>query len=491
MVTETAPGLRLGTARGRGTLVAAVLASGMAFLDSTVVNVALPKLGEDLHAEMSGLQWVVNGYTLTLAAFVLLGGALGDRFGRRRVFLIGVVWFALASVACGFAPSIELLVFARIVQGVGAALLVPGSLAMIQASFDPAERGRAIGAWSGLSGVSTAVGPFIGGWLIDSLSWRWIFFINIPLAVGVVLCAHWIPESRSLAARNTRFDIAGSMLGALGLAGITYALIAAPEHGLGSFTVLLPFLVGIACLISFVQVEKRRGEPGVGHADRDGRPRRPAMLPPSLFTSRVFTLLNIYTLFVYGAFGGIFFFLVIQLQSVSGYSALEAGIATLPITLLLLIGSAQSGALATRIGPRPQLVLGPLLCAAGALLLHLVGPEADYITRVLPGVLLFGLGLMALVAPLTSAVLAAVEDEHAGVASGVNNTAARAASLLAVAALPLLVGLSGAAYANPVAFDHGFNQALWWCAGLLVVGGVLALLVRVPGAGERPRRGQD
>lgn len=477
MVTETALGLRMGSTRGRVTLAAAVLASGMAFLDFTVINVALPSLGEDLHAEMSGLQWVVNGYTLTLAAFALLGGALGDRFGRRKVFLIGVVWFALASVACGFAPSVELLVLARLVQGIGAALLVPGSLSMLQASFAPSDRGRAIGAWSGLSGVTTAIGPFVGGWLIDSLSWRWIFFINIPLAVGVLLCARLIPESRDPATRNTRFDIAGSMFGALGLAGLTYALIAAPKQGLDSFWVISSFVLSLVCFVTFVQVERRRGEAGVSLTDRDGRPRRPAMLPLPIFKSRAFSLLNIYTLVVYGSFGGLFFFLVIELQSVSGYSALEAGIGTLPITLLLLIGSAQSGALSTRIGPRPQLVLGSLLCAGGALLLLRVGPEADYIRQVLPGVLLFGIGLTTLVAPLTAAVLGAVADEHAGVASGVNNTAARAASLLAVAALPLLVGLSGAAYANPVAFDHGFTLAMWWCAGLLVSGALVAVLI--------------
>lgn len=478
MVTDTAPGLRMKSVRGRGTLAAAVLASGMAFLDSTIVNVALPRLGEDLHAEMSGLQWVVNGYTLMLASFVLLGGALGDRFGRRRVFLIGVVWFSLASIACGFAPTVELLIGARIVQGMGAALLTPGSLSVLQASFAVEDRGRAIGAWSGLSGVSTAIGPFIGGWLIDSLTWRWIFFINVPLALAVLVCARFVPESRNPAAKHTRFDVAGSLLGALGLAGVTYGLISAPDQGFTSFRVLGAFALGVIGFVAFVQVERRRAVPGVGMADREGRPKIIAMLPLALFRSRVFSLLNVYTLFVYGALGGLFFFLVIQLQSVSGYSALAAGVASLPITIFLLVGSARSGALATRIGPRRQLVIGPIICAAGALALLLVGPSANYLTRVLPGVALFGLGLTLLVAPLTAAVLGAVDDAYAGVASGINNTAARAASLLAVAALPLVVGLSGAAYANPTAFDRGFTSAMWCCAVLLAAGAVIAMFLR-------------
>ncbi|NUT33393.1 MAG: MFS transporter [Hamadaea sp.] len=449
----------------------------MAFLDSTIVTVALPTLGADLSAELSGLQWTVNGYMLMLASFVLLGGALGDRFGRRRIFLIGVVWFTLASVLCGLAPTIELLVAARIVQGCGAALLTPGSLAILQASFAPGDRAKAIGAWSGLSGVSTAAGPFIGGWLIDAFGWPAVFFLNVPLAIAVLLLSfRHVPESANPIARHTRFDIAGTVLGALGLAGITYGLIAAPEEGFGSPAVWAGFTVGIACLVSFVVVERRRGRPGVGISDREGRPRIVAMLPPGLFASRAFTLLNLYTVVVYAAIAGLTFFLVIQLQTVAGYSALEAGAATVPATLLLLAGSARSGALAARIGPRPQLIAGPLVSALGALALVRVDAEAVYWRDVLPGVLLFGIGLTLHVAPLTAAVLAAVDDAHAGVASGVNNAAARAAQLLAVAALPLMVGLAGAAYANPDAFTRGYHEALLWCAGGFLAGSLLLII---------------
>ena len=473
IVTE----LRLGTTAGRATLAAAVLASGMAFLDTTIVNVALPTIGGDLSAELSGLQWTVTGYTLTLAAFVLLGGALGDRYGRRRIFLAGVVWFTVASVACGLAPTIELLVAGRIVQGVGAALLTPGSLAILQASFVQHERSRAIGAWAGLSGVSTAVGPFIGGWLIDAVSWRAIFFLNVPIALVVIALTIWhLPESGNPVARHTRFDLAGATFGALGLGGLTYGLIAAPEKGFGSPAVWAAFFVGLFSLVAFVLVEPRRGRPGVGISDREGRPRIVAMLPPSLFASRAFTLLNLYTLVVYAALGGLMFFLVIQLQTVSGYSALAAGVATLPMTVLLLLGSSRSGALAARIGPRIQLVVGPILCTAGTLLLLAIDEDTVYWRDVLPGTILFGLGMTAFVAPLTASVLAAVDDAYAGVASGVNNAAARAANLLAVAALPLLVGLAGAAYANPAAFNRGYHEAMLWCAAALFAGALLVII---------------
>ncbi|NUO59313.1 MAG: MFS transporter [Hamadaea sp.] len=472
--------LRLGTTAGRATLAAAVLASGMAFLDTTIVTVALPAIGEDLSAKLSGLQWTITGYTLTLAAFVLLGGALGDRHGRRRIFLVGVGWFTVASIACGFAPTIEILIASRILQGVGAALLTPGSLAILQSSFAPSDRARVIGAWSGLSGVATAVGPFVGGWLIDALNWRAVFFLNVPLAVAVFWLGRRMPESRNPVARHTRFDVAGTVLGALGLAGLTYAMIATPEEGFGSPAVWAGFAVGLFCLVTFVAVERRRSRPGVGISDREGRPRIVAMMPMSLFRSRTFSLLNAYTVVVYGAMGGLLFFLAIQLQTVAGYSALEAGIATLPMTLLLLVGSGRSAALAARIGPRPQLVIGPLLCVAGTLLLLAVDENTLYWRDVLPGAIVFGLGLTAQVAPLTASVLSAVDDTYAGIASGINNAAARAASLLAVAALPMIVGLAGAAYANPEAFNSGYHQALLWCAGGLAVGALLAAFLRPP-----------
>jgi EmrB/QacA subfamily drug resistance transporter len=445
--------LRLGSAAGRGTLAAAVLASGMAFLDSTVVNVALPSLGRDFNATVPQLQWILNGYTLTLAAFVLLGGALGDRYGRRKIFLLGVLWFSVASLACGLAQEPITLIIARIVQGVGAALLTPGSLALIQASFEPEERGKAIGAWSGLSGVTTAIGPFLGGVLIDQASWRWIFFMNLPLAaVAVFLTLKYVPESSDADAAK-RFDIAGAVLGALALAGLTYGLI---SPGMGGWIALgLALVAGIA----FVLVERAR--------------RERAMMPLNLFGNRVFSSLNIYTVIVYGAFGGLFFLLVIFLQNVLGYSALEAGIATLPITIILLLFSSRSGALAQKIGPRLQLVAGPLLCAAGALWLRWAGD--NYWTTVLPGVLVFSVGLVLLVAPLTTAVLGALAVRYAGVASGINNAAARAGALIAVAALPLLVGLAGDEYAQPGPLAGSYRAAAVWCAAFLAIGGLIAL----------------
>ncbi|MFE9955000.1 MFS transporter [Micromonospora sp. NPDC005299] len=471
-MTAPAPALRLGTAAGRGTLLAAILASGMVFLDSTVVNVALPRLGAELDATVAGLQWTVNGYLLMLAAFVLLGGALGDRFGRRRVFLVGVVWFAVASMLCGLAQGTGWLIAARFLQGAGGALLTPGSLSVLQASFDPDDRARAIGTWSGLSGVSTALGPLLGGWLIDALSWRWIFFVNLPLAVGVVLAAlRWVPESCDEAVSRTgagrRFDVAGALLGALALGGVTYALIDAPARGAGSPAVLAAAVVGVLGAVVFVLVERRRGDT--------------AMLPTGLFGSRLFSVLNIFTVIVYAALGGFTFFLAVYLQNVVGWSALLTGLATVPMTLLLLVGSARAGALAARIGPRLPLTVGPVVAAAGLLLLRRVGPGASYWVDVLPGVLLFGAGLTLVVAPLTASVLAAVADRFAGVASGFNNAAARAGGLLAVAALPLLVGLSGSGYEQKTALAAAFRGALLWCAGLLLVGAVLAgLLIHRP-----------
>ncbi|MET8310397.1 MULTISPECIES: MFS transporter [unclassified Micromonospora] len=467
-----APALRMGTAAGRGTLLAAVLASGMVFLDTTVVNVALPKLGQDLGANVADLQWTVNGYLLMLAAFVLLGGALGDRFGRRRVFLIGVVWFTTASVLCGLSQGTGWLIAARFLQGAGGALLTPGSLSVLQSSFHPDDRGRAIGAWAGLSGVSTALGPFIGGWLIDALSWRWIFFLNLPLAVLVVLATlRWVPESRDESASRTagpgrtrrRFDVLGALLGALALAGVTYALIDAPARGYDSAPVLIAALVGVLAAVAFVLLERRRGDA--------------AMLPTGLFSSRLFSVLNIFTVVVYAALGGFTFFFAVYLQNVVEWSAFRTGIALLPMTVLLLIGSARAGALSARIGPRLPLSIGPVVSAAGLLLLRGVGPDASYWLDVLPGVLLFGLGLTLVVAPLTASVLAAVEDRFSGVASGFNNAASRAGGLLAVAALPLLVGLSGGGYEQKAELTNAFRGAMTWCAGLLLAGAVLALVL--------------
>jgi EmrB/QacA subfamily drug resistance transporter len=450
--------VRFGEPAGRWVVLATVLGSGLAMLDATVVNVALPRIGTDLDADLAGLQWTLNGYTLTLAAFILLGGSLADRLGRRRIFIIGTVWFAAASALCGLAPNVETLIAARALKGVGGALLTPGSLAIITASFVAADRGRAIGAWSGLGGIAGAAGPFVGGWIVEAASWRFVFLVNLPLAAVVVLvAARHVPESVDPTATG-RLDVTGAVLGAVGLAGVTYASISAGERGLDP-AVLAAGLVGLAALVAFVVVERRTAAP---------------LVPPGLFASRQFTVTNVVTFAIYAAFGAVFFLLVLHLQVVAGFSPLAAGTAMLPTTLLLLLLSARSGALAARIGPRLPMAAGPLVSAAGLLLTLRIGPEASYVGDVLPGVLVFGLGLALLVAPLTAAVMAAAPDEHAGAASGVNNAVARTAGLLAVALLPPLAGLTGEVYRDPDAFADGFRMAMMLCAGLLVVGGLLS-----------------
>jgi EmrB/QacA subfamily drug resistance transporter len=446
-------------------IAATVLGSSMAFLDATVVNVALPTIGKDLHTSLAGLQWTVTAYTLTLAGLILLGGALGDRFGRRRVFVIGVIWFALASALCGLAPDIGVLIAARALQGIGGALLTPGSLAIIQATFAADDRPKAIGAWSGLGGVAGAVGPFLGGWLIGSVGWRWIFLINLPLAAAVTAVAvRHVPETRDPTSHG-RFDWAGAILAALALAGITDALIEAPAHGLARAA--LAGGAGVLAGVGFVLLERHRGraERGV-----------PPMLPLDVFASRQFKAVNVITFVIYGALGGTLFLLVLQLQVVSGYSPLAAGVSLLPLTLLMLVLSARAGALAQRVGPRWLMTVGCVLCSVGLLLAVRIGPNASYLADVFPTVVFFGLGLSATVAPLTATVLASADVRHAGVASGVNNAVARAAGLLAVAGLPLVVGLTGDAYQDPTAMNSGFHMAMVICAGLLIIAAVLSVL---------------
>jgi EmrB/QacA subfamily drug resistance transporter len=448
------PSVPLSSPAGRWLVVAAVLGSGMALLDGTVVNVAVKQIGDDLGAGLGELQWVLNAYMLTLASLILIGGSLGDRLGRKRVFMVGVVWFALASLLCGLAQSPLQLIGARALQGVGAALLTPGSLAMIQGTIAPPDRSKAIGIWAAYAGIAAAIGPPLGGWLIDVGSWRLVFLMNLPIAVIVVgLCARHVPETRNLNA-GKGFDFKGAGLGALGLAGITYGLIE---------SAWIPALAGVALLAAFVVVEMRERHP---------------MLPPGLFASKTFSNANGLTLVVYGALSGLIFLLVLQLQVSVGFTPLQAGMATLPVPLMMLLLSSRSGALAARIGPRPQLILGPGLCALGALLLARVGQSSSYVVDILPGVLVFSLGLTTMVAPLTATVLAAASDSNAGIASGVNNAIARAASLLTVAALPSLVGLSGDDYRDPVTLTDGYQLAMLLCAGLLVVGALVA--TRIP-----------
>lgn len=467
--------IRAASAPGRWIVLTTVLGSGMAMLDSTVINVALPRIGQDLGTDLAALQWTVNAYMLTLAGLILLGGALGDRYGRRRVFVVGVVWFALASLVCAVAPNAAVLIAARAFQGIGGALLTPGSLALIQASFHPDDRARAVGLWSGFGGVGAAIGPFVGGWLVDGPGWRWVFLLNLPVAaLCVPVALRHVPESRDPRAHG-RFDVLGAVLGAVSLALVTYALIEAPGRG-ASPAVIGAAVGGVLSGAAFVQVERRRRDP---------------MVPPAIFRSRLFTVVNLVTFCVYAALGGFFFLSAIQLQVVAGYSALGAGTALLPTTVLMLFFSAASGELGHRIGPRIPLTVGPLLAAVGMLLMLRVGPGSasltGYMSEVLPAVVVLGLGLVTLVAPLTATVLAAVDTGQAGLASGINNAAARAAGLIAVAALPLLAGMGPEAYRDAGEFAATFRRAMPMCAGLLVAGAVLAFCtVRTPTAAPAP-----
>jgi EmrB/QacA subfamily drug resistance transporter len=459
--------LSLSDRRGRLTLVATVLGSGIAFLDGTVVNVALPTIGRELDAGITGLQWVVSAYALTLASLILLGGSLGDRYGRRRIYEIGIAGFAVCSFLCAISPTIEVLVAARALQGIAAALLTPGSLAILQATFRPEDRMRAIGAWSGMVGIATAAGPILGGWLVG-WTWRAIFWLNIPLAVVVVLlCRRVVPESSDPDAAH-HIDTAGVVLATLGLAGTTYALTAWGSAGASPATVVAA-VVGVAALVAFVLTERREAHP---------------MVPITLFTSRDFSVVNFVTLVVYAALSGCFFFLAVQLQVSGGYSPVAAGAATVPVSLLMLLLSERAGALAGKIGARVMIGGGSLVCAVSLLLLAPIGRHPNFLTAVLPGITLFGLGLCALVAPLTGTVLAAAPDRYAGTASGINNAVSRAGGLLAVAALPLLIGLTGDEYADPSALTPAYRHAIYICVGLLVLGGVVAFAGITRGAGR-------
>jgi EmrB/QacA subfamily drug resistance transporter len=460
MAVATHDELTLDSAPGRWVLAVAVLGSGVAFLDATVVNVALPAIGRDLGASTSALQWMLNGYLLTLASLILLGGSLGDRYGRRRVFVLGAGLFTVASLLCAVAPSVGLLVVARILQGVGGALLTPGSLAMLESSFRPGDRARAIGAWSGLAGVAAALGPLLGGYLVEAVSWRAVFLINLPIGIFVVAMAmRHVPETRDPTAGGP-LDLRGAALAALGLAGTTYALIEGPDKGMEALIVLTG-VGGVAALVAFLLAERRSPNP---------------MIPLGIFASRQFSAANLVTFVVYASLSGVFFLLVAFLQISVGYSPIAAGAATLPVTGVLLVLSARGGALAQRIGPRMPLTLGPFVIAAGMLLMTRIGPGDSYASTVLPALLVFGLGLVLVVAPVTATALAAADERHAGIASGINNAVSRVASLLAVAVLPLVAGLSGDKFYDPVALADGFRVAITTSAVLAATGGVVAWL---------------
>ncbi len=447
----------LASPAARWLIAAAVLGSGIAFLDSTVVNVALPAIGRELGAGLTGQQWVLDGYLLSLSALLLSGGAAGDRYGRRRIFVGGLVIFTAASLACGFSPTVGWLIGARLVQGVGAAALVPGSLALIDVGIRHEDRARAVGIWAGASGVTTAVGPFIGGWLVDAASWRWVFFLNVPLAAAAFwITARHVPESRDTTAR-ARADIPGAAAVMLGLAGVIYALIEAPSRGWTPVTVTAA-AVGATALVTFALIE--------AHA-------RAPLLPLELFRSRQFTGTNLTTLAVYAALGGALFLLALQLQQSLHYSALAAGLATLPTTVIMLIGSPWAGAIAERTGPRLPMTVGPLTAAAGLALMARITPGASYLEAVLPAVAVFGVGLTTTVAPLTAAVLAAVPENRAGTASGVNNAIARIAGLLAIAVLPVAAGIH-AGVGQPL--GHGFVVAMLIAAAVSATGGFIAVM---------------
>ena len=461
-------------------LAATVLGSAMAMLDATVVGIAQPTIGREFHADIAGLQWVSISYLLTLSGLLLLAGALGDRFGRRRVFLIGVAWFAVASALCAVAPGITFLIVARTLQGIGGALLTPGSLAIIEAAFAPSDRGRAIGAWSGLTGLAGALGPFVGGYLIAALSWRLIFLINMPVALAVILVSlRHVPESANPDAAG-RIDTFGSGLVVAALVGVSYGLVEGPDLGWTSAAVLGTLGAGVVAFALFIAVERRITNP---------------VVPFSIFRSRQFTGTNLVTLLIYGVMGAMFFLLPIELQQVAHYTPTGAGAALLPVTFLMLFLSARSGQLASRIGPRLQMSVGPIVVAIGLALFARVGPSGSYIADVLPAVLVFGLGLTITVAPLTATALSSAPATRTGLASAVNNTVARAGSLLAVAILPALAGITGSSYLHPGQFEDGFTRAAFISALVCACGGVLAFAtIRNPRravAGVPPRVAQD
>ncbi|HEX2264368.1 MAG TPA: MFS transporter, partial [Pseudonocardiaceae bacterium] len=476
VTTPPSTGARMGTPAGRWVLLATISGSGMALLDATVVNIALPSIAADLGTDFRTLQWIVNAYTLTLAALILLAGALGDHFGRRRIFLLGVVWFAIASLLCGLAPTAEFLVAARALQGIGGALLTPGSLAIISSTFVATDRAKAVGAWSGLGGVAAAIGPFAGGWLV-ALDWRAVFLVNLPVAAFIVVVSlRHVPESLDTQS-PPGLDVAGATLAAVGLAGVTYALTSLGEGGSGGGGVIVSSVLGVTALLVFVLVERRSPHP---------------LVPLGLFADRSFSVANVVTLLVYAGLGVFFFLLVLQLQIVAGFSPLVAGSALLPVTVLMLLLSARAGALAERIGPRLLMTVGPLLAAMGFLLTLRIGTDASYLTDVLPAVVVLGLGLSLTVAPLTATVLNSADPRYAGTASGVNNAIARSGGLLAVAVIPVAAGLGGTDYTDPLSFSPGFQTAMLISAALLALGALMALAllrearpVRISGVPER------
>jgi EmrB/QacA subfamily drug resistance transporter len=460
MSSPAAGEVELDSHAGRIVLGTVVLGSAVAMLTATVVNVALPTLASDLDATSSEQKWIVNAYTLTLAALILIGGSLGDRWGRVRVYRIGVVWFAVASALCALSWDTTSLIVFRLLQGVGGALLTPGSLAIIQATLRPDDRGRGVGLWSGIGGVAGAIGPLVGGLLVEA-SWRWVFVVNLPVAAAAFTLSFWVPETRDETAADSDLDLGGAALTALLLGTASYALIEGPEGDVSALE--------LACVVVAV------GSAGALWWVERGRDH--AMLPLDLFSDKVFAAANAVTFTIYGGMAVLFFLLSVQLQVTAEWSPLEAGTALLPVTALMLLLSARAGELASRIGPRLPLTVGSMVVALGMVLMTRVGAGAAFWGDVLPAVTVFGLGLALIVAPVTSTALNAVPDERAGAASGVNNAVARTAGLFAVAAIPGFVGLTGDALSDPAQLDDGFEQAMLVAAALVALAGVLAFVL--------------
>ena len=445
----------------RWTLVGTILGSGAVFVEGSVTMVALPAIARDFHLGIAGLQWVLNGYLLTLSALILLGGALGDRFSRRGVFALGLAAFSIASIGCALAPNVTLLVVARVLQGAAGALVVPNSLALLETTFSGADRGAAVGHWAAWSAVSGAFGPLVGGWLIDAASWRWVFVCIAPFAAAAVLAVGLGREPRASAFARPHVDYTGAVLVTLGLAGVVGALIVGTDTGFTGPLPLAALAGGGVLLIAFVLVERRTTTP---------------LVPLDIFRVREFTGVNATTLAVYAALNGLMFLLMLQLQTTLHYSALRAGASLLPINVLMLVLSPIAGRVAVRIGARPLMVAGSLIAAGGMLLFARVKPGAGYATSLLPAALTFGLGLACFVAPLTDVALNALGKERAGLASGVNNAVARLAGLLAVAGIPLAAGLGGVRELGGAAVSSGFTRAMIISAALCATGSAIAAL---------------
>jgi EmrB/QacA subfamily drug resistance transporter len=445
----------------RWTLIGSILGSGAVFIEGSVTNVALPAIARDLHLGISGLQWTMNGYLLTLSALILLGGALGDRFSRRKVFAWGLVGFAVASLGCAVAPNLILLVVARVFQGIAGGLLVPNSLALLESTFSGEGRGAAVGQWAAWSAISTSIGPLLGGWIVDATSWRYVFVIMVPVAIAGAIAVTVSGRSAKKQTQSTAsVDYAGAALMTLGLAAIVGALMLGPDRG---FMTVYPLSLGIAGIVllgAFMFVEGRTKDP---------------LLPPGTFASRVFAGVNATTFVVYAALNGLFFLLMLQLQNVLDYSALAAGACLLPINVLMVIISPIAGRLAERRGARLPMAGGSLLAAVGMALFALVRPGATYLTSVLPAAIVFGVGLSFLVAPLTNVALTSLGQKRAGLASGVNNSVARVAGLLATAIIPLAAGLGGAKSLSGATLAGGFVRAMFICAGLCAAGSVISV----------------